>query len=452
MIVIIGSGPSGLIAGNYLKSIGKEFKIISSGNGGFHPISVNGMNFTLGQRTMFYSDLFYDFLGTSRADKVETQELTDLISVNYKGILHSYPIQNNLKGFSLGDRMKIWLSYLFRDKKLAENGNYSDWVTGNYGKWLADNVILPHTDKTMKEDLYTIRSDNYGKKVVGMSLWGKANAVREITNPQEVFEHLKDRIKDDIVDGTVSEVDEINGFVRYDPPKSDNYAGFVDVKFDRLINTVALPKFLNLLSGKPAVVDIARLSLRWNNMFIGVMVVPTSFVRTDKKIVYFPERNYIFSKVYFQCMNGYTIITCEHSFRRNDSDLYFSSLYQGKILERMEDDLKKSRLVTGATFLSYEKFSHSISPAYIVCDEEYAANNSFLQGYLEHYNIFSVGRFSEWKPNLRVEHSVERMSELHQKWGPTDNLYNKYPMAGAVEEPMLKLQDEKGREIDDESL
>lgn len=418
MIVILGSGPSGLIAANYLKSMGEDFKIISSGYGGFHQVKVGDVEFTLGQRTLFYSEALYDFIGLALNHNFtpSIQELTDKIAVEFQGSLHGYPIQNNLGKFSLLEKLKIWWSYLRRNKILSERGNYADWVRGNYGNWLADNIILPHTHKTLKEDLYTIQSKNYGKKVVKMHLWGSPEPVQEITDIQDIFKCLSDNVESHIIKGRVVNINIESKCIYITDHNKENYAGYITFKYDKLINTIALPKFVSMLEPRTNVLTIAEYSLRWNNMFIGAMVVPTSFINTDKSIVYFPERKYIFSKVYFQRKNGYTVITCEHSFRRNDLSLYTEKLYQDKILEQMEDDLKKSGLVKSATFLSYGKIPYIITPAYIICDEEYENNNSFLQGWLNHHDIYSIGRFAEWRPNLRVEHTIGRMTKLCKDW------------------------------------
>ena len=89
--------------------------------------------------------------------------------------------------------------------------------------------------------------------------------------------------------------------------------------------------------------------------------------------------------------------------------------YLNKIYEIVEDNLKKSGLIVNNDFISYFKTSHLIQPAYIICDKDYECNNIFIQHYLEHNKIYNIGRFSEWKPNLRVEDTILRITKLREK-------------------------------------
>ncbi len=138
-------------------------------------------------------------------------------------------------------------------------------------------------------------------------------------------------------------------------------------------------------------------------------------INTDKKILYFPERKYLFSKINIDRKNGYTVVTCESSFRRNDNDKFECQVYREKYMNKIEYDLKDSGIVSKHLMTTYHKDHRIISPAYIITDSDYKVSNDFIQSHCEHYGIYNIGRFSEWKPNLRLEHSFKRIEDLVTK-------------------------------------
>lgn len=411
-IIILGAGPSGLIVGNYLKKQGYDFKIISSGNHGFIPIDFNGVKCSLGQRTLFANEDLYNFFVDTVADPIlQIKDLNNEIGVLYNNCIYDYPIQNNLESFKLFDKWKILWSYFLRNRKLSYSNIYADWVRGNYGNWLSDNIILPHTYKTLKEDLFTIYSSYYGKKVIKFSKQEKF--IRKFEQPQLIMECLFNNIKENVIEEKIDVVHLNKKWVG--EGKEDKEWGY-----DILINTIALPKFLNLIyidnHQYDDMITVARDTLRWNNMLIVALLVPTYFITTNRSIVYFPERQYLFSKVYLQKVNGntVTVVTCEISYRENDKRIK-NEAYLNKIYENVESDLKKSGLIADSEFISYSKTSHLIQPAYIICDKDYECNNIFIQQYLNQHRVYNVGRFSEWKPNLRVEDSAIRIKKLFEE-------------------------------------
>jgi len=409
-VVILGSGPSGLIAANYLTLQGIDFSIVSNDCSGFAKSEINGSKFYLGQRTLFHhksvdkmlSNLNSNYLGKELLDTIN---LSDKIGVLFDGKTHCYPIQNNLSKIGIIDKLKIYGSYLFRNSKLAKSDNYASWVKGVYGSWLADNIILPHTWKTLKEDLYTIQPSFYGKKVVPIKIFGEREPVYSYRYQETILKLLKDNVSGNHVSKEVKIIDMVNKVIQF----SDGDKMIYDV----LINSIALPKFLDYIETfGDGLISVTRDTLKYNNMMIVGLLVPTDFINTDFSIVYFPERDYTFSKAYFQeSVDGFTMVTLEISFRDTDKRIN-NHHYMDKVYDTVEHELKSTGLISDAFFLSYKRVNKVLSPAYIICDREYESNNTFIQRYLEHNDIFNIGRFAMWKPWMRVEHSVDRAAEI----------------------------------------
>ena len=415
-IFIIGSGPSGLICSNILQNLSEscedlEYEILTTDVDGFKKVSTKeNLDYQIGQRTFFHDDSLKSFLEDIVGVKPVMETLSDKIGVYFRKNIHKYPFQNNLGELKLREKISLYLSYYFRNKSLSDASNFADWVVGNYGEWLGKNIILPHTWKTIKEDLWMISSESYGQKVIPL---GKKDKVSyHYSNASEIYNCLKDNVKDHVTLAKVTNIDIKNSRVHF--MKGDEAC---NVRYDYLLNTIALPKLMRCIHEKEDILDVASKSLRWNNMFISVMIVPSKFIMYPHKIIYFPERDYIFSKVNINRYNGYTSIVSEVSFRRNDEDLLRSDAYKNKIMEKIEYDLKKSGLLEENLFTTFNNYTHFVSPAYIICDGEYSMYNNILQTYLEHQQIYNVGRFSQWLPHMRVEHSYQRSMELMKKLG-----------------------------------
>lgn len=408
--VIIGSGWSGLFAANYLESKGADYTIITTFEHGFSTEKTHGIPYSLGQRTLFYGDYLNEFLTDTIGVGNYFPQLNDLsesIGVHYKGDIFRYPIQHHLSSLNFGQFISAMFSSFFRKRSLLKKDNYADWVRGNYGDWLADNIILPHTWKTMKEDLFSIKPEEYGKKVVSFIPPWKKKQVKEIANSTEIMNKLYDRVKHRITMGRVKAINPEHKAIVYTDKTNIEF----DETYDVLINTMPLNFLINMIEGINPSVEGAGLSLRYNNLFLGTFFIPSELINTDKAIVYFPEREYCFSKVTIQHHKGLASITCELSFRRNDEQLYRNELFLQKLRDKIELHLKQSGIVGDSIFaaLSYKK--KIVSPAYIICDEDYGASNCIIQSYLKAYDILNFGRFAEWKPNLRVENIPERVEK-----------------------------------------
>lgn len=421
-IVIIGGGISGLIAGNYLKREGKCFTIISLDDHGFSNNKTNDFKFKfkLGQRTLFHENNFHAFISNicyelhSNGDLGIIQSLKDSIGVYYKSKIHNYPIQYNLNKLPIYDAIKFYLSYWFRNKK--HSGDYLSWTKANYGSWLSNEILLPHTWKTIKEDLSQIDCLLYGKKVIPMKMFGNGGDIKAFINSSEIISALRENVKDHIKYGKVVYIDTDKKIIKYDPNPlniADLPPVYIDSEYDILINTMPINKLMSIIETDD-MLDVALNSLQWNNMFAAIFVLPTKLVKIDKNILYFPEKDYVFSKINRERKNGYTVLVCECSFRRNDRNKFENAAYRYKFLDRVEHDLRKSGVIDGDIISAHYRDWKIVDPCYIITDHDYKVSNNFIQSYCEHNNIYNVGRFAQFVPNLRAEHSLERMEELWQ--------------------------------------
>lgn len=92
----------------------------------------------------------------------------DVLELNRKSLVRlsrlliPYPIENNLSSLSQEDRIDALTSFL-EAWKMAKEGyvpkNLKEWVYGFFGKWIADNYLVPYNLKIWKRPLEEIDVD-----------------------------------------------------------------------------------------------------------------------------------------------------------------------------------------------------------------------------------------------------------------------------------------------------
>lgn len=416
-IYVFGDGPSGLISANYLKLISEHnFQVCTTKDDGFASNCTEGFKYKIAQRTMFWNKNLEEFYSKIFDNPVEIKSLENQVGVYFRGKIHSYPMQNNLSGLNWKDKLRFYWSYFNRKK--TDNSDYYSWAISNYGHWFANNILIPHTWKALREDLQQIDSSSYGKKVVPLKFWSK-NKILEFVNSDFIIHKLRSNISDYIIPNTeIIQIDLKN--------KSFKIKGYrEEIPYSVIFNTISLPKLYNLIKRGndnyqvENILDVAFNSLQWNNMFVSVFIIPKNLINNSYngfKILYFPEKDYIYSKVNInrgESNSEFGIIVCETSFRRNDIDKFNCKAYRDKIMDRIESDLKRSGVISDVLLTIYQKDYRIISPAYIITDNDYSASNDFIQSHLQRYGVYNVGRFSQWVPNMRIEHSLDRINKLY---------------------------------------
>jgi UDP-galactopyranose mutase len=165
--------------------------------------------------------------------------------------------------------------------------------------------------------------------------------------------------------------------------------------FDQLITTIPLPATFALLSDAPYDLKIAASRLRAIsvlNFNIGVDRPGIS----DKHWIYFPENEYIFSRV------GFPTNFSDSLAPPNTSSIYIEITYGAgqrpnteEAFERSIVDLQKCGILRKDDNILTRNVL-DIGCAYIIFDENRLKYLESLISYLESRDIFTAGRYGKW--------------------------------------------------------
>jgi protoporphyrinogen oxidase len=186
---------------------------------------------------------------------------------------------------------------------------------------------------------------------------------------------------------TVTLIDPDKKYVRFSNGREES--------FDRLVTTIPLPVTFSLLSDAPDGLKAAAAKLRAIsvlNFNIGVDRPNIS----DKHWIYFPENEYIFSRIGFPTNFSDTLAP------PNTSSIYIEITYGGgqkpdleSAYARALDDLQKCGILNKSDRILTRNII-DIRCAYIVFDENRLKHIDSLIAYLASRDFFTAGRYGKW--------------------------------------------------------
>jgi protoporphyrinogen oxidase len=322
-----------------------------------------------------------------------------------KSTITPYPFQANTYGLP-AEVVKECVIGFVESMQASTNGgpkNFHEWVLKTFGTGIAKHFMLPYNEKFWKQDLRNITSDWVSWSIPKPTLEEVVNGALGLTNkgmgynPKFIYpknggidclpQALARPIRRMQSGETVEYVDLKKKYVRM--------TSGIEEPYDSLISTLPLPVAFRMLRGVPdTLLDAARKlhAISVLNINLGVDRPNIS----DQHWIYFPENQFIFSRVGFP-MN----------FSKSVGPAGASSIYveithspEDKInveeaTDRSIRDLQTCGILDkGDRILTRHVLD--IKYAYVVFDEHRQAHLPQLLSYLESQNIHSAGRYGQW--------------------------------------------------------
>ncbi|MEK7381739.1 MAG: FAD-dependent oxidoreductase [Elusimicrobiota bacterium] len=184
--------------------------------------------------------------------------------------------------------------------------------------------------------------------------------------------------------------------------KTVRVAGLGEVHYDRLVNTLPLSSFLDMIGALPAPVRDARRRLRWTTVWNLNLGVARRAV-TDKHWIYFPEKKFPFYRVGSSSNFSSSVAPAGHS------ALYVEvARPQGARVDkaRLEEDilggLRECGLLRRTDELS-ARIWMPIEVGYVVYDFARTPSVKTIFRHLDGLCVESIGRYGAWKYSFMEE-------------------------------------------------
>ncbi len=404
-VVIIGGGLAGLSAGYHLREHDPLVFEKESALGGLCRSFVqDGFTFDCtGHLVHLKNPYTRELINNLLPEVFRPHER--LAAIYSKSVTTPYPFQANTYGLPPQVIKECVLGFIatLNSQNGNQHANFREWVLSTFGAGIAEHFMLPYNEKFWKVDLRELTADWVSWSIPKPTLEEVINGALGLTNngmgynPRFMYpkrggiECLPLALATGVTrihkEHTLQLIDAKKKFVRFQNGREE--------PFDTLVTTIPLPLTYELLADVPDSLRQAARKLRAIsvlNLNIGINRPRIS----DQHWIYFPEGEYVFSRVGFpsnfsdsaappDTSSMYIEITgapgerpnVEAAFERSIADLQRCGLLQ-----------KDDRILTRNVI--------DIRCAYIVFDRHRQDHLKDLIEYLEHRGIHTAGRYGRW--------------------------------------------------------
>lgn len=409
-VVIIGAGLTGISAAYHLEQQGffdyKIFEKEQTIGGLCRSVQQDGFTFDFTGHLLhisdpYFKDLLQKIVGFNSLNAINRQSFI----YSHNTYTH-YPFQVNLHGLPTQVITECIEGFVKRKAKKTTH-TFLEWVQSNFGSGFAKHFFKPYQKKIFACDLNDLSSSWTGRFVPNTSLEQIIQGVITTPKPTESVgynaqffypkeggiihwvQKLADQLINQIHTGfDVKEIDIGKKIIHFTNGHSEYYSS--------LITTMPLNTLLNKVKDKSSsLFKNARAHLQCNqviNFNLGISRQDFS----DKHWIYFPENKYPFYRLGFA-----------HNFAKSMAPTGCSSIYgefahMNKSPRWINETLKKALLQTKQLLkiadseIITEKIMY-IPHAYVTYNFWRERNLSKLHAALHNEQVFSVGRYGEWK-------------------------------------------------------
>jgi len=402
--LIIGAGLTGLSAAYHLRGGYLITEATNEVGGLSGTINYKGYKIDHAIHIMYFkSDWVYEWLTKTIGIKFYKKERLSKVWMNHKFI--SFPIQFNLSEFSFSKRLKIFFLILISrlrifklDKKIFIN-----WAMNNFGSLLTETFFKPYNQKLFGNNIEELTTEWMGDYIPSPSLkliWkGLFNLNKNKVGRNSFFYYPKN--------GGIGEVaieikNKLNGSILYNEylnsinifEKIAYYRSGLKVKYDFLITTIPLDKFLEKVEKLPIEIKLQTRLLKSNPITLLHIMIKRKSIGGDLHWVYFPDISIPFYRITFShnlsqnnCPPDCSALTLEFGGIVYDKDEMikkcFEILIEAKLLNRV--DIESEYL--------WEYFDDG----YVFYDHNITKVRPLLLNFLQQNEIYSIGRYGNWE-------------------------------------------------------
>ena len=413
--LIIGAGLTGLSCAHHLPD---NYVIVEKENepggvvrtrvrhGGFH---CDGTGHWLHLRDAAMKDLVNQLLGGQ------------LVEYERKAVIHlcgaftPYPFQANTYGLPREVVMECLLGLLKArhpedfglTPPTAPPRKFRDCVERLFGEGICKHFMVPYNEKLMGVKLEEISASYADRFIPRPSLEdvikGALGFSRESLGYNAKFVYPRN--------GGISSLPRALANALKTPPRYNTSVTRVDlqakvatlssgeeIQFKRLVNTMALPRFIAALADVPDEIRAATAKLRATTVhYFDIGVRGLGDLASQHHWIYFPEKEYIFYRAgsYSAVHADAAPVGCRSYYVEMSGGVQDWLKRPEELKQRVLADLKKARVLSERDEILFMELCE-IPYAYVVFDENYEPCRKLILDWLAQHGTTSGGRWGGW--------------------------------------------------------
>ncbi|MBI3299979.1 MAG: FAD-dependent oxidoreductase [Elusimicrobia bacterium] len=333
--------------------------------------------------------------------------------IHSQGADTRYPFQANTFGLpreAVADCVAGAARNLYRPRTLGASPSFKDWSLAAFGEGISRRFMFPYNEKLWRTPLDRLTTEWQGRFLPRPKpeevLYGALVDQKRFFGYNAHFRYPVRGGCQALPDALAARVPALRlgcKVVAVDlAEKTAVLEGLGEVRYERLVNTMPLPDFLDLAGPLPPAVRAARARLRWvdvHNLNIGVGRANIS----ERHWIYFPEDRFPFYRA------GFVSNFAADMAPKGTSSLYIEvSRRPGEavdhaVLERQCVSGLRRAGVLKASDRVVEKLWIVIKKGYVVYDRARTPAVNAVMAHLRSRGVWSIGRWGGWKYSFMEE-------------------------------------------------
>jgi protoporphyrinogen oxidase len=311
--------------------------------------------------------------------------------------------------------------------KSGSSGHFEDWCYQNFGRGIAKNFMIPYNRKLWKFPLSQLTTHWMGRFVpqvkIHQMIKGALGQTQSSTGYNAVFFYPRSNgisALPKVLASNLSNIVTSQALVHLNVKKKKAViANGTEIQYEFLVSSIPLPYLIEKIEGIPDTLKKQAKRLKATSVFninFGLNIpqpIPYSWV-------YFPEKEFGFHRAgsVSACVTGVA--------PRNKSTLYVEYSYRGHQSNREQFKKDARRQLQRLHWIRSEKdieveVDLDLPHAYVIYDDHREKTVQHLLAWLEHYKIYSIGRYGRWEygsMESAIAQGLEIAETIHKRSHP----------------------------------
>ncbi len=432
-VVILGAGITGLSIAFHLKSDYFLAEKTSKIGGLCGSLEKNGFLFDYSEHFFRAPDKNIErFYKNLLGENIFSQTL--ISAIFFKNDYIPYPFQENLRQLSPPELRKcaksLILNYISRSPDKTQFNSFEDFIKFQYGPYISEEFMIPYNEKIwcippsklsttwfldpnfipafgldeiIDSILPRIEKKSAKQQIRWYPLRGGAQAFGNAFLPHISNMHLNLEAK---------EINVQDKMVTFNDGSSQNYS--------TLVSTIPLINLLKIIKGIPKEISNLSSELQYNSVYCLNFGLQHK-VKHKYHWVYFPQKEVPFARLFFS--SNFSVNNAPPG---KGTCSALTTYLPGADFDAKQFEKKTLQILCDLNLLKddseiIEKVPFNIQYGFAIPLLNLSTKIQTIKAYLENHNIFSIGRYGDWKYS-GTEHAIEDGKRMAQKVAGNEDL------------------------------